>query len=82
MLWTSIARRSGVFSQFPAGERRKPASFIVTKRNWWLDLIGKIPHDPTAGGHHLHIEIAGVLRNFRLFNPVTNTTSSVTAHWG
>ncbi len=46
------------------------------------DLIGKIAYDPTIGGHHLHIEIAGVLRNFRLLNPATNTTSSVTGEGG
>lgn len=50
--------------------------------NSYPDIIGKLAYDPVVGGHHMHFEVAGVLRGFRLLNPATSTYSSVTGEGG
>ena len=42
------------------------------------DIISKIAFDPKVGDKAIHFEIAGVLRSFKLYNPVTNTSSTAT----
>jgi hypothetical protein len=37
------------------------------------DIIGKIAFDPKTGPLHQHIEIAGVYREFKTYNQLTNT---------
>src|SRR6185312_12609562 len=39
------------------------------------DIIGKIAFDSAKGGHGVHLEVAGLERQFRIFNPATNLTN-------
>ena len=46
------------------------------------DIIAKIAYDPSVAGRHLHVEVAGLLRSFRIFNPITNRTATTTGGGG
>jgi hypothetical protein len=42
------------------------------------DVIGKVTYDPQVGKRQVHVEVAGLLRSFKVFNPVTSTTNGIT----
>jgi hypothetical protein len=42
------------------------------------DIIGKVAFDPQTGKTHQHLEVAVVVRGFRTYNPVSNTSFSTT----
>jgi hypothetical protein len=42
------------------------------------DVIGKVTYDPQVGKRQIHVEVAGLLRSFKVFNPATSTTSGIT----
>ena len=46
------------------------------------DFIGKLALDHTVGGHALHLEFAGLLRRFAVFNPSTQVSYGSTAVGG
>ncbi len=46
------------------------------------DIIAKIAYDPTLGGKHMHVEAAGLLSSFKLYNPSAKTTSTATGGGG
>ncbi len=46
------------------------------------DFIGKLALDHTVGGRALHLEFAGLLRRFAVFNPFTQVSYGATAGGG
>jgi hypothetical protein len=46
------------------------------------DIIGKLAFDDHAGGKLMHVELAGLLSTFKIFNPTANATTSVTGGGG
>lgn len=50
--------------------------------NWMPDLIGKIAFDPETGGLHQHIEVAGLVRQFKTYDLATNSKPSETGTGG
>ncbi len=40
------------------------------------DIIGKVAFDSSPGGHHVHVEAAGVYRTFKVYNSVTAESNS------
>jgi hypothetical protein len=46
---------------------------IFAVPNLLPDVIGKLAFDPKIGSLHQHIEVAGIYRTFRVFNPANNT---------
>lgn len=46
------------------------------------DIIAKVAYDPTIAGKHMHVEVAGLLRSFRIFDPTTNASTSITGGGG
>jgi hypothetical protein len=46
------------------------------------DIIGKLAFDGHAGGKLMHVELAGLLSTFKIFNPTANATTSVTGGGG
>ncbi len=77
--------------QFVGGGVVLPASFSssevdaggnVSTPNLHPDVIGKIAYDPKVGEKHMHVEVAGLLRSFRTFDPVTSRKTTVTGGGG
>jgi hypothetical protein len=46
------------------------------------DIIAKIAADPMVGEKHMHVEVAGLLSSFKLYNSSTHTASTVTGGGG
>jgi hypothetical protein len=46
------------------------------------DIIPKIAYDALVKGRHFHVETAGLLRSFKVFNPGTNSSSTLTGGGG
>ena len=42
--------------------------------NLFPDVIAKIAYDPVVDGKHMHVEVSGVLSQFKLFTPATSVT--------
>ena len=45
----------------------------TTTPNVFPDVIGKLAFDPKTGSVSQHVELVGLLRTFRVFNPANNT---------
>ena len=41
------------------------------------DIIAKVAYDPTLAGKHMHAELGGILRSFKVFNPNSNSSSTI-----
>ncbi|HVZ59936.1 MAG TPA: hypothetical protein VG892_04035 [Terriglobales bacterium] len=54
----------------------------TTTPNLHPDIIPKIAYDATPGGRHLHLEAVGLLTSFRVYNPLTNASSTATGGGG
>ncbi|HEV8130564.1 MAG TPA: hypothetical protein VGQ81_04895 [Acidobacteriota bacterium] len=50
----------------------------VAAPNLHPDIIAKVAHDAMVSGRRMHVEAAGLLRSFRIFNSATNSTSTAT----
>lgn len=50
--------------------------------NMTPDVVGKLAFDPVAGGKHMHIEFAGLLSSFRVWNSAFNSTHSAVGGGG
>ena len=50
----------------------------TTTPNLHPDLIAKAAYDPTIGGKHMHAEVGGIIRSFKVFNSNNNSTSTIT----
>jgi hypothetical protein len=46
------------------------------------DIVGKLAFDPKVDGRDMHFEFAGLLSNFKTFDPTTNTRSTATGGGG
>ncbi len=46
------------------------------------DLVGKLAFDPKVNGRDMHFEFAGLLSNFRTFDPATNVKNTATGGGG
>jgi len=46
------------------------------------DFVAKVAFDPMVGDRHLHIELVGLERNFRVFNPITKDHFEATGGGG
>ena len=46
------------------------------------DIIAKIAADPMVGEKHMHVEVAGLLSSFKLYNSSAHTASTVTGSGG
>ncbi|MBO0721451.1 MAG: hypothetical protein J2P41_11555, partial [Blastocatellia bacterium] len=46
------------------------------------DMVGKIAFDPKVGKRDLHLEVGGVVRSFKLFNPISNQSFTTTGGGG
>ena len=55
---------------------------LTTTPNLHPDILPKIAYDGHVGDRHMHIEAVGVVRSFKVFNPVTASTSTVTGGGG
>jgi hypothetical protein len=42
--------------------------------NLFPDVIAKVAYDPIVDGKHMHVEVAGVMSQFKLFTPATSLT--------
>ncbi len=54
----------------------------VTAPNLHPDIIPKIAYDGKIGDRMMHVEVAGLLSSFKVFNPGTNSSSTVTGGGG
>jgi hypothetical protein len=45
---------------------------VLAVPNLFTDVVGKVAFDPKWGGRAQHIELAGLVRSFRVFNPANN----------
>jgi len=50
----------------------------VTTPNLHPDMLAKVAYDPVVNGKHMHAELGGIVRSFRVFNPAANTSSATT----
>jgi hypothetical protein len=46
------------------------------------DFVAKLAFDPMIGDHHFHIELAGLERNFKVYDPITKEHFSATGGGG
>ena len=46
------------------------------------DIIAKVAFDPKVSDHNLHIEFGGIVRSFRVYNPLTNQKLTSTGGGG
>ncbi len=46
------------------------------------DIVGKLAFDPKVNGRDMHFEFAGLLSNFKTFDPSTNSTDTATGGGG
>jgi hypothetical protein len=46
--------------------------------NLFPDVIAKIAYDPVFNGKHMHVEVSGVMSQFKLFTPATSVTPAFT----
>ena len=42
--------------------------------NLFPDVIAKVAYDPVVDGKHMHVELSGVMSQFKLFTPATSST--------
>lgn len=75
---STITLPSALSSVYSNGELNAGGSTLGVP-NVAPDVIAKLALDPSK---HLHFEIGGVERQFRLFNPATSSTSSATGGGG
>ena len=77
--------------QFVGGAVTLPSTFNVNQvdqganvntPNLHPDIIGKIAFDPMVSGRHMHVEVAGLLSSFRVFNPAINNPVTSTGGGG
>ena len=50
----------------------------TTTPNLHPDIVTKIAYDPNVAGRHIHAELGGIVRSFRVFDAVTNSSSTIT----
>jgi hypothetical protein len=55
---------------------------LTTTPNLHPDILPKIAFDLDIGGKHMHAELVGLVRSFKVFNPSTDTSSTVTGGGG
>lgn len=55
---------------------------LTSTPNLHPDIIPKITFDKDLGGKHMHLELVGLLRSFKVFNPLTNSSTTVTGGGG
>jgi hypothetical protein len=53
----------------PYGAQLNNGGTTLTVPNLMPDIVAKIAFDPKVSGHDLHIEAAGLFRQFKVFNP-------------
>jgi len=70
----------GAFASVYSGELNNGA--LTTTPNLHPDILPKIAFDGHVGDRHMHVEAVGVVRSFRVFNPATASTSTVTGGGG
>jgi uncharacterized coiled-coil protein SlyX len=46
--------------------------------NLFPDVIAKIAYDPVVNGKHMHVEVSGIMSQFKLFTPATSVTPAFT----
>lgn len=77
--------------QFVGGEVVLPSGFDASQidtgsnlatPNLHPDFIPKVAYEGDVGGRKMHVEVAGLLRSFRVFNPATRTTSTIAGGGG
>jgi len=78
----SLSGVGGANTTNAAGQTVVVSAGATSTPNLHPDVIGKIAYDETTGGKHMHLEVAGLLSSFRLFNPSTQTTSKATGGGG
>jgi len=65
---------------FPTAEVDQGANTATP--NVFPDVVAKITADPMVGGKHEHIEVAGVMSNFRTIDPTLTTKTTATGGGG
>src|SRR6476646_4200221 len=55
---------------------------LTTTPNLHPDILPKIAFDQDIGGKHMHAELVGLVRSFKVLNPSTDTSSTVTGGGG
>ena len=55
---------------------------LTSTPNLHPDIIPKITFDKDVSGKHMHLELVGLLRSFKVFDPLTNSSSTVTGGGG
>ena len=78
----SLSGVGGANTTNAAGQTVVVSAGATSTPNLHPDVIGKIAYDETTGGKHMHVEVAGLVSSFKLFNPSSQTTSSVTGGGG
>jgi hypothetical protein len=73
----STTNPTGTISQINSGGGGATAT-----PNLVPDVVAKIAADPMVGDKHMHLEVAGLLSTFKLYNSSTKTTSSVAGGGG
>ena len=66
----------------PYGAELNNGGTTLNTPNIAPDFVAKIAFDPMVGNHHMHIELAGLERNFRVYNPLTKEHFSATGGGG
>jgi hypothetical protein len=72
---TGTTATSNYTNQVDNGANVLPATSGGTGTpNLFPDVIAKIAYDPVVNGKHMHVEVSGVMSQFKLFTPKTSLT--------
>ncbi len=55
---------------------------LTSTPNAHPDILPKVAFDGHLGDRHMHIEAVGLVRSFKIFNPISGSTSMITAGGG
>jgi hypothetical protein len=66
----------------PYGAELNSGASTLAVPNVMPDIIAKVAYDPKVGTHDLHIEVAGLVREFKVFNPANLQKFSATGGGG
>jgi hypothetical protein len=73
---------SAVVLPGPAYTNQVDAGANTATPNLHPDIIAKVAYDPEIAGKHMHIEAAGLVRSFKIFNPSSNASATATGGGG
>jgi hypothetical protein len=77
---TGTTSTSNYTNQVDNGANALPATSGGTATpNLFPDVIAKVAYDPIVDGKHMHVEVSGVMSQFKLFTPKTSVTPAFTS---